>query len=58
MIAGEGETADDDSLRVRLLADIRQIFAERGEAEISSIDRCDGLSSIEAAPWSELMRGS
>jgi putative DNA primase/helicase len=56
-IAGEGEAADNDSLRVRLLSHIQQIFTERSVVEISSADLCFALSAIEGAPWSELAHG-
>jgi hypothetical protein len=49
--------AGDQSRGVRLLADIRHIFAERDVDRISSADLVNALVEIEAAPWAEWSRG-
>ncbi|MCI0351629.1 MAG: DUF3631 domain-containing protein [Acidobacteriales bacterium] len=52
-----GQAAEDRSIGVRLLRDIRQIFEERRVGRISSTDLCVALARIETSPWSELLRG-
>jgi len=50
----------DDSLSIRLLADIRDILADRSEDEggaIGSSELTEKLCGIELAPWSTLARG-
>jgi hypothetical protein len=49
--------ADDQSNGVRLLADIKQIFAEHGTDRISSADLVVALVAIETSPWAELSHG-
>lgn len=49
--------ADDQSTGVRLLADIRLIFTERGVDRMSSMDLVDALTQIETSPWAEWSRG-
>ncbi|HVA16208.1 MAG TPA: DUF3631 domain-containing protein [Candidatus Dormibacteraeota bacterium] len=55
-LCAEGQ-ADDQSAGVRLLADIRQIFAERQLDRISSADLVGALIEIETSPWAELSHG-
>jgi hypothetical protein len=55
-IFGDGQVADD-SAGVRLLADIRAVFTERGVERISSAELVEGLGAIEGAPWAEWARG-
>lgn len=45
--------ADDQSIGVRLLADIRGIFQERGVDRIPSSELAAALAEIETSPWSE-----
>lgn len=49
--------ADDKSVRVRLLTDIRQIFTDRAETRISSADLVEALAAIETSPWGEWSKG-
>jgi len=49
--------AGDQSVGVRLLCDIRQIFDERGTDRISSADLVGALNEIETSPWSEWSHG-
>ena len=49
-----GDRRDDDSLGVRLLADIKAIFEERKADRLSSGQLADGLVAIEEAPWGDL----
>jgi putative DNA primase/helicase len=56
-LSGEREDADEDSLRTRLLSDIRRLLNADPQDEISSADLCKALVGIETAPWSELNRG-
>jgi hypothetical protein len=45
----------DDASRVEtLLADIRDMFAEKGNAEIASVDLVKALVGIEGRPWAEM----
>lgn len=47
----------DQSIGIRLLADIRAIFLERGVDRISSADLVEALAEIETSPWSEWSKG-
>lgn len=49
--------ASDDSAGVRLLADIRLIFADVGVDKITSADLIAKLVEIETSPWSEWSHG-
>jgi hypothetical protein len=49
-----GERRDNDSLGVRLLADIRAIFDERKTDRLSSVQLADALVANEEAPWGDL----
>jgi len=48
---------EDDSLGVRLLADISKIFEDRGIHRIASVDLAFRLSAIETSPWGVDRRG-
>jgi len=48
---------DDDSLGVRLLRDIKAIFAEKQVAEIASAKLCEALAEFETSPWGEWNHG-
>ncbi len=52
-----GAQADDDSVGVRLLQDIKNIFTEKQADEISSTDLCDNLALVETSPWAEWSHG-
>jgi putative DNA primase/helicase len=49
---------DDEGLGIRLLEDIRAIFAARKADQIASADLCKELIAIETSPWSEVRHGS
>ncbi len=46
----EGD-AEDGSLRVRLLSDIRDVFTKRGSTFLASADLVTELRGIEESPW-------
>jgi putative DNA primase/helicase len=46
--------AEDDSIAVLLLADIRAVFAEQGVQRIASARLVDALLAMEDRPWMEL----
>jgi hypothetical protein len=52
-----GAAAEDESRGVKLLADICQIFDERGADRILSRELVDALVAIETSPWAEINRG-
>jgi len=47
------EAQDDESAGVRLLADIRAIFATKGDDRASSATLAAELHALEESPWSE-----
>jgi len=49
-----GDGREDDSLGVRLLADIQATFDERKADRLSSGQLADALVAIEEAPWGDL----
>ena len=49
---GEG-----DSIRTRLLSDLRILFGEHGAAAVGSKDICEALALIEDSPWPTFNRG-
>lgn len=49
------KTDEDESLGVRLLADIRTVFGESDR--LFSEELCDGLIAMEESPWGELPFG-
>jgi hypothetical protein len=49
-----GDGREDDSLGVRLLADIRAIFDKRKTDRLSSGELADALVANEEAPWGDL----
>jgi len=53
-VAGVGE---DDSARIMLLADIRDIFREREAERLASAELCASLIAIEGRPWAEWRGG-
>ena len=52
-----GEQAEDDSVGVRLLADIHAIFAEAKADKIPSAELIEALAQIETSPWGEWNKG-
>jgi hypothetical protein len=49
-----GDVRDDDSLGVKLLADIYTIFQERETDRLSSTELVAALNAIEESPWGDL----
>jgi hypothetical protein len=47
----------DDSLSIRLLADIRDLLRQHREDQIGSTELCEKLCGMELAPWSTLAHG-
>ena len=47
------DVRDDDSLGVKLLADIRTVFEERGVDRLSSAELLASLNAIEESPWGD-----
>jgi putative DNA primase/helicase len=52
-----GQDDDTDNIRVLLLADIREVFADRGVDRISSEDLTLALVGLEERPWAEYSHG-
>jgi putative DNA primase/helicase len=52
-----GKTAQDESVGVKLLGDIRAIFAERDTDRLSSADLVAALAALEDRPWVEWKGG-
>ena len=48
-----GKRADDDSVGVRLLADIRRAFDERGLDRLATSELLEALRADEEAPWAD-----
>jgi putative DNA primase/helicase len=48
---------DDASLRVSLLADMRKVFADKGEDKITSSAMVEALTRLEGSPWAEFRNG-
>jgi putative DNA primase/helicase len=55
--AGAATGGDEQSLRVRLLSDIRSIFAERLVDRLPSVELVAALVVIEGGPWAEWKAG-
>jgi hypothetical protein len=53
-VALHGDDVQDDTFGVRLLADIREVFADAGEDRLPSADLAKRLADIEEAPWGDL----
>lgn len=49
--------SDGESIRVKLLTDIRDVFADRLWEKIASADLAEALSGIETSPWGEWNKG-
>ena len=48
---------DDASIRVALLADISDVFADKNEDEITSAAMVEALVKLEGHPWAEIRHG-
>jgi len=54
LVAGAAEyDADSGSLAVKLLADIRSVFADQGAPFLSSADLVSALRKVEESPWDD-----
>ncbi len=53
----QSQAAQDDSVGVRLLADIRTVFDAGSADRMSSQGLCDVLVELEGAPWAEWSHG-
>jgi Protein of unknown function (DUF3631) len=51
------KTADNGSVRLQLLADIRAVFDERGVDRLSSSEITTALTVLEGRPWQDWARG-
>ena len=49
--------ADDDSVGIQLLGDIKQVFAEKQAKELTSSELTEALAAIETSPWGEWTKG-
>jgi hypothetical protein len=68
LISGDGAIADDESIGITLLSDIRDVFTELPERrhaqsgrdigkQIGSLDLVEKLNEMEHRPWPEIRRG-
>lgn len=48
-----GAAREDESLRVRLLSDIRRVFEEHGTDRLATADLIEALAEDEASPWGD-----
>jgi hypothetical protein len=48
---------DDGSIGVRLLADVRRVFDQRGVDRLATAELLEGLAADEEAPWATWHRG-
>ena len=55
-LCGEAQ-ADDESIGVRVLQDIRGIFKEKKVDELASGELCESLAKVETSPWGEWSHG-
>jgi hypothetical protein len=51
-----GDVAEDDSIGVQMLRDIREVFADKLD-RISSVDLIQRLKSFESSPWGDWNNG-
>ena len=49
--------ANDDSVGIRLLGDIKQVFAEKQAEELTSSELTEALAATETSPWGEWNKG-
>jgi Protein of unknown function (DUF3631) len=52
-----GTAAQDDSIRTRLLADVRTAFELRCSEKLSTAEMIGALADMETAPWAEFNQG-
>lgn len=48
-----GDAREDESSGVRLLADIKSIFENRGVDRLPSVEMCHALNFLEESPWGD-----
>lgn len=53
----DGPGAEDQSIRVQLLTDLRLVFEERQTDRMTTDDLIEDLAKFEASPWAELNHG-
>jgi hypothetical protein len=53
----DGPGAEDQSIRVQLLTDIRLVFNERQADKMTTDDLIEDLATFESSPWAELNHG-
>jgi hypothetical protein len=53
-VALHGDERRDETFGVRLLADIREVFADAGEDRLPSAELAKRLADLEEAPWGDL----
>ena len=56
-LAGSRAEGDDDAVTTALLADLRDLFEERGEDRLPSSVIVEHLGAMEERPWSEWRQG-
>lgn len=54
LLLSAGASREEESMGVRLLADVRAVFEDRGVDRLASGELCGALNSIEEAPWGDL----
>jgi hypothetical protein len=52
-LSGEGVPAEEESVGVRLLADVRRVFAEAGVDRLPTEKLREALAEVEEAPWGD-----
>lgn len=53
----EGASKDSETVKVRLLADIREILKEKADERLTSVQLCEALAALEERPWADWRRG-
>lgn len=52
-----GESSEDQSIRVRLLADVRTVFDTSRAEKLTSMDLLSKLADVETSPWGDWRHG-
>ena len=52
-LSGEGVPAEEESVGVRLLADVRRVFAEAGVDRLPTEKLREALAEVDEAPWGD-----
>ena len=53
-LSGDREQDADDSIDIKLLADIREVLGETDAQEIGSNELCTKLATLESSPWASM----